>query len=452
MDLTYPPEAEDFRSVVKDWLRADLPAGWFEGDRPTGDAWARFCDDWNAHIHTTGWATPTWPKEYGGRGLTQLEAIVLAEELANSGVPIQPPAGGEILLGPTILHWGTPEQKERFLPPIARGEEIWCQGFSEPGSGSDLASLRTSAVRDGSDWRVDGHKIWTSQAQDSDYCFMLVRSEPDSSRHHGISYILMPMDQPGVEVRTIVQPDGTAGFAEVFFDGAVCPIDNTVGPQGEGWRVAMSTLGFERGTSATSSWQRYARDLEAMIARAGERRPPECPPRPPSARPRPHRDRTHADRRPSRVDERAASGAPGIDGGARGRHQDRMDRGAATTHQPGDRPDGRGRPDPVRRRRARRRGRARSPGGRARLPGRCRAERLPVRARRNHLRWDERDPTQHRRRAGARVAFANLADPAQRVAVARSHRWSSFPDGLRTTSSTTTRRRGALYPASADFT
>ncbi|MDW3215256.1 MAG: acyl-CoA dehydrogenase family protein [Ilumatobacteraceae bacterium] len=271
MDLTYPPEAEAFRSVVRDWLDEELPDGWFHGDRPTGSDWIAFCDAWNERIHATGWATPTWPTEYGGRGLQQIEAIVLAEELANSGVPIQPPAGGEILLGPTVLHWGTPEQKARFLPPIARGEEIWCQGFSEPDSGSDLASLRTSAVRDGSDWRVNGHKIWTSQAQDADYCFMLVRSDPETTRHQGISYILMPMDQPGVEVRTIVQPDGTAGFAEVFFDDAICPVENTVGPIGEGWRVAMSTLGFERGTSATSSWQRYARDLDAMIARAHER-------------------------------------------------------------------------------------------------------------------------------------------------------------------------------------
>ena len=271
MDLTYPPEAEEFRVVVRDWLREELPDGWFDGDRPTGADWTSFCDDWNERIHATGWATPTWPTEYGGRGLEQIEAIVLAEELANCGVPIQPPAGGEILLGPTILHWGTPDQKARFLPPIARDEEIWCQGFSEPDSGSDLASLRTSAIRDGADWRVDGHKIWTSQAQDADFCFMLVRTDPESTRHHGISYMLMPMDQPGVEVRTIVQPDGTAGFAEVFFDGALCPVENTVGPVGEGWRVAMSTLGFERGTSATSSWQRYARDLDAMIVRARTR-------------------------------------------------------------------------------------------------------------------------------------------------------------------------------------
>ncbi len=271
MDLTYPPEAEAFRAVTREWLRAELPSGWFDGTRPTGDAWVEFCAEWDDRLHATGWATPTWPVEYGGRGLSQIEGVVLAEELATSGAPIQPPAGGEILLGPTMLHWGTDAQKERFLPPIARGREIWCQGFSEPGSGSDLASLRTSAVRDGADWRVDGHKIWTSQAQHADFCFMLVRSDPDSSRHHGISYLLMPMDQPGVEVRTIVQPDGTAGFAEVFFDGARCPTDNTLGPEGAGWRVAMSTLGFERGTSATSSWQRYARDLEAMIAVAASR-------------------------------------------------------------------------------------------------------------------------------------------------------------------------------------
>ena len=271
MDMTYPPQAAAFRSEVRAWLREQLPDGWFDGHRPSGQDAATFGAEWNTMLHTTGWATPTWPVEYGGRGLTQLEAVVLAEELADAGAPIQPPAGGEILLGPTVLHWGTPEQKRRFLPPIAAGTEIWCQGFSEPESGSDLGSLRTSAVRDGDDWLVTGHKIWTSQAQHADFCFMLVRTDPDAPKHAGISYMMMPLDQPGVEVRSIVQPDGTAGFAEVFFDQARCPAANMVGQPGDGWKVAMSTLAFERGTSSTSSWQRYARDLEAMIesARAG---------------------------------------------------------------------------------------------------------------------------------------------------------------------------------------
>ncbi|MEO6125658.1 MAG: acyl-CoA dehydrogenase family protein [Ilumatobacteraceae bacterium] len=268
MDMTYPPQAETFRAQVRAWLQEQLPDGWFEGRRPTGSDAGTFAVEWNTMLHTTGWATPTWPVEYGGRGLSQLEAVVLAEELTDAGAPIQPPAGGEILLGPTVLHWGTDEQKRRFLPPIAAGTEVWCQGFSEPESGSDLGSLRTTATRDGDDWMVTGHKVWTSQAQHADYCFMLVRTDPEAPKHAGISYLMMPLDQPGVEVRSIVQPDGTAGFAEVFFDQARCPAANMVGEPGQGWKVAMSTLGFERGTSSTSSWQRYARDLEAMIESA----------------------------------------------------------------------------------------------------------------------------------------------------------------------------------------
>ena len=272
MDLTYPAPAEAFRASVREWLRAELPAGWFDGARPTGRAAAEVAAAWTARLHETGWATPTWPVEYGGRGISDVEAIVLAEELADAGAPIQPPAGGEILLGPTLLHWGTDEQKRRFLPPIARGTEKWCQGFSEPESGSDLASLTTSAMRDGDEWVISGHKIWTSEAPYADFCFMLVRTEPDEPRHLGISYLLVELDQPGVEVRAIGQPDGTAGFAEVLLDGARCPIEaNTVGRPGQGWTVAMSTLGFERGTSPTSSWQRFDRDLRAVVAEARRR-------------------------------------------------------------------------------------------------------------------------------------------------------------------------------------
>jgi alkylation response protein AidB-like acyl-CoA dehydrogenase len=268
VDLTYPPEADSFREEVRAWLAAHLPEGWFDGRRPAGADWVAFAEQWNDLIHAEGWATPTWPVEYGGRGLNQLQAVVWAEETTAAGVPIQPPAGGEILLGPTLLHLGTDEQKRRFLPPIARGTEVWCQGFSEPGSGSDLGSLSTSARLDGGEWVVNGHKIWTSQAQDADFCFMLVRTDPDAPKHAGISYMLMPMRQPGIEVRSIVQPDGSAGYAEVLFTDARCPAGNIVGKPGEGWKVAMSTLGFERGTSSTSSWQRYARDLDDIIARA----------------------------------------------------------------------------------------------------------------------------------------------------------------------------------------
>jgi alkylation response protein AidB-like acyl-CoA dehydrogenase len=257
MDLAYPPETEPFRREVRAWIEAELPG--------------RSAAEWNALLHETGWAVPRWPVELGGRGLDQVQAIIWTEELTRAGAPIQPPAGGELLPGPTILQWGTPEQQRRFLPPIARGEEVWCQGFSEPDAGSDLAGLRTSARLDGDEWVVDGHKVWTSQAQEADFMFTLVRTDPDAPKHKGISYLLLPMDQPGVEVRSIVQPDGTAGFSEVLLTGARAPRGNVVGGVDEGWTVAMSTLGFERGTSSVSSWQRYDRDWQAIVDDARRR-------------------------------------------------------------------------------------------------------------------------------------------------------------------------------------
>jgi alkylation response protein AidB-like acyl-CoA dehydrogenase len=271
VDLRDEPAIEQYRAEVRAMLEADLPAGWAEGVRPAGDEATAFAETWNAQLHATGWATPTWPTRYGGRGLDVLHAAVYAEESARLDVPFQPPAGGEILVGPTILHLGTEAQRMRFLPPIARGEEVWCQGFSEPDAGSDLASLRTTGRVEGDELVIDGHKIWTSQAPDADLMFLLVRTDPDAPAHRGISYVLLEMDQPGVEVRAIAQPDGTAGFAEVLLTGARCPLSNVVGELHGGWRVAMSTLGFERGTSATSSWYRYDRDLRDIVTVARQR-------------------------------------------------------------------------------------------------------------------------------------------------------------------------------------
>jgi alkylation response protein AidB-like acyl-CoA dehydrogenase len=257
VDLSYPPETEPFRLETRAWIEANLPG--------------RAAAEWNALLHETGWAVPMWPVALGGRGLSTVEAVIWAEELQRAEAPIQPAAGGELLLGPTILHWGTPEQQQRFLPPIAHGEEVWCQGFSEPDAGSDLAGLRTSARLDGDEWVVDGHKVWTSQAQEADFMFTLVRTNAEAPKHKGISYLLIPMRQPGVEVRSIVQPDGTAGFSEVLLTGARAPKDHVVGGIDNGWTVAMSTLGFERGTSAVSSWQRYERDWAAVVEDARRR-------------------------------------------------------------------------------------------------------------------------------------------------------------------------------------
>ena len=268
MDLEYPPETEAARLGIRSWIADQLPAGWSEGVRPEGDAWFDFCRAWDAMLHLCGWSCPTWPVEYGGRGVSVVEAVIFNEEAARAGAPIQPPAGGEILVGPTILHWGTDEQKRRYLRPIARGEETWCQGFSEPDAGSDLASLETTAtLRDG-EWIVNGTKIWTSEAQDADYVFMLVRTDPEAARHRGISYFLVPMDAEGITVEPIAQVDGTAGFNRVVFDGVRCGVDGILGGVGNGWTVAMSTLGFERGTSASTSHHRFEREFHEIVADA----------------------------------------------------------------------------------------------------------------------------------------------------------------------------------------
>ena len=267
MDLSYPPDVEAFRLEIRAWIASQLPEDWTERRRDPHAA-GEIAEGWNAMLHETGWSCPMWPLEYGGRGLSVVQAVVWSEELARVEAPIQPPAGGELLLGPTLLHFGTGAQKDRFLPPIVHGREVWCQGFSEPDAGSDLASLQTTAVREGDRYIINGHKIWTSQAQEADWIFMLARTNPDAPRHRGISYLLVPMHQPGIEVRPLVQPDGTAGFNEVHFSDAATDADNLVGGVDNGWGVAMSTLGFERGTSATSSWQRYERDWRAMVEEA----------------------------------------------------------------------------------------------------------------------------------------------------------------------------------------
>jgi alkylation response protein AidB-like acyl-CoA dehydrogenase len=271
MDIAYPSEIEAYREEIRTMVRGWLPDGWLAGVRPSGAAYGEFAAMWNDQLHERGWAVPTWPVRYGGQGLDVLRASVFAEEMARVDAPIQPPAGGELLVGPTILHLGTDAQRDRYLLPIARGEEVWCQGFSEPDSGSDLASLQTTAMVEGDELVIHGHKIWTSNSQDAQMMFLLARTDPTTPGHRGISYLLLDMEQPGVEVRSIAQPDGTAGFAEVFLDGARCPLTNVVGELHGGWRVAMSTLGFERGTSATSSWYRYAADLQEIIEIARRR-------------------------------------------------------------------------------------------------------------------------------------------------------------------------------------
>jgi alkylation response protein AidB-like acyl-CoA dehydrogenase len=197
-----------------------------------------------------------------------MEQVVLNEEFAKANAPMRADFFGDTLVGPTILQWGTDEQKKEFIPGILDGSISWCQGFSEPNAGSDLASLKTSAVLDGDEWIINGQKVWTTQAQHADYVFLLTRTDPHAPQHAGISYLLVPMHQEGVDVRPITQVDGSAEFNEVFFTNARCPKDNVVGGVNNGWKVAMTTLGFERGSSSTTGYRRFLKEWETIVAEA----------------------------------------------------------------------------------------------------------------------------------------------------------------------------------------
>ncbi|QGV80034.1 acyl-CoA dehydrogenase family protein [Streptomyces ficellus] len=256
MDFAFGAEDEAFRAVAREWLTAHPPGA-------GGRAWERElgADGWIG----LGWDTPAGA--YGNRRATLTQQVVWAEEYARAGAPGRAGHIGENLLAPTLLAYGDGEQKDRFLPAVARGEELWCQGYSEPGAGSDLAGLRTRAERDGAGYRITGHKIWTSLARDADWCFVLARSEAGSRRHHGLSFLLVPMDQPGrIEVRPIRQLTGTAEFNEVFFDGARSA--HVVGAEGDGWRVAMGLLARERGVSTLAQQIGFEAELGRVLRRA----------------------------------------------------------------------------------------------------------------------------------------------------------------------------------------
>ncbi|MGA6196382.1 acyl-CoA dehydrogenase family protein [Streptomyces avermitilis] len=257
MEFGFDAEDEVFRTEVRGWLSAQL----------TGDMGRR---DWERRLGGAGWIGLGWPEDgYGNRRVSLTRQVVWAEEYARSGAPARSGHIGENLLAPTLIAHGTPEQKDRFLPPVARGEELWCQGYSEPGAGSDLAGVRTAAARDGDAYRVTGQKIWTSLAHEADWCFVLARTEPGSRRHHGLTFLLVPMDQPGrIEVRPIRQLTGTSEFNEVFFDGAVARAAHVVGGEGNGWRVAMGLLGFERGVSTLAQQIGFAAELGRVVRTA----------------------------------------------------------------------------------------------------------------------------------------------------------------------------------------
>jgi len=252
MDFNYSAEDEAFRQDLRKWLEANkqyAPGSVSVMSNESDEQWqARVT--WHKKLNDGGWVAVNWPKEYGGRAATVMQRLIFREELSRLNLS-EPAIGmGISLLGPTLLHWGTEEQKRRHIPAILRGEEVWCQGYSEPGSGSDLASVQTRAVEDGDDFVVNGQKVWTSMAQHADWIFALVRTDPDAPKHKGISYLLMDMHSPGVTVRPLVQMTGGRGFNEVFFEDVRVPKKNIVGEKNNGWQVAMTTLMFERGGGA----------------------------------------------------------------------------------------------------------------------------------------------------------------------------------------------------------
>ncbi|PJJ45354.1 alkylation response protein AidB-like acyl-CoA dehydrogenase [Glutamicibacter mysorens] len=269
VDLNYSAEDDAFRQEFRDWLEANL-VGKFAALRGLGGSGREheaFEErlEWNQHMAAHGWSCVSWPKEHGGRGLSLQQQVIFHEEYARANAPARVNHLGEELLGPTLIAFGTPEQQARFLPKIIAVEELWCQGYSEPGAGSDLAGVKTKARLEDGKWVVDGQKVWTSLAHTADWCFVIARTEPGSVKHRGLSYLLVPMDQPGVEIRPILQLTGTSEFNEVFFDGATTDEDLVVGEPGAGWSVAMGTLGFERGVSTLAQQIAFQRELQLII-------------------------------------------------------------------------------------------------------------------------------------------------------------------------------------------
>ena len=274
MDLIYPPEAEEYRTRLRATIQKNLPADWKGlGAIQDKEERAAFLKKWRKVLGDEHLLAVSWPKEYGGAGLTAVEQVVIAEEFARAGVPSgsENDMFGINLLGNTLTVWGTEEQKAHFLPRILSGEDRWCQGYSEPGAGSDLAGLRTSAVLENGEWVINGSKIWTSAGHLADWIFVLVRTDPDAVKHAGISLLLVPMKQPGIEVKPIINMAGDHIFNQVFFTDARTPEANIVGPVNAGWKVAMTLLGFERGSGATTDAIRFQTDLDRLFELAKAR-------------------------------------------------------------------------------------------------------------------------------------------------------------------------------------
>ncbi len=270
MDLTFSEPELAFRDELREWLAANPPADPpRDGSEEDHYVWRR---QWQRQLYEGGWAAPAWPAEYGGRGASLTESAIYFEELGRARTPMAANVLGLLLGGPTLMVWGTPEQKERYLPPILSGEEIWCQGFSEPDAGSDLASLKTRAVKDGEDWVVTGQKVWTSGAQYAKWCMLVARTEPGlAKKHQGLTYFLMDMEQDAVQVRPLRQITGEAEFNELFIEEARIPEANVVGGVGNGWKVALTTLMNERAGLGFALQVRLRHLLDDLFAAAAER-------------------------------------------------------------------------------------------------------------------------------------------------------------------------------------
>lgn len=267
MDLAFAPELESFRAEAADWLETQLsgPFADLRGLNNHVDLIERR-RAWEQCLGAARWSAIGWPSAFGGRDATIAQQVIFAEEYARAQAPARTGHIGVELAGPTLLAFGTDEQKQRFLPDISAGRAIWCQGYSEPNAGSDLANVRTTARREGDHYIIDGQKIWTSMGMIADWCFVICRTQPGSAGPKGLSFLLVPMDQPGITVRPIRQMTGDAEFAEVFFDGARAEARDLVGAEGDGWKVAMGLLGFERGVSTLAQQMQFRNELDELIA------------------------------------------------------------------------------------------------------------------------------------------------------------------------------------------
>ena len=267
MDLRFTPEQEKFRSELRLWIADNLDRPFTEEVRDPqhdADSLVEVRRRWQRKLHEAGYLGMGWPAEWGGRGATAVEEAILQEELYRADAPVVPNFLGISLLGPALIHHGTEEQRRRFIPKMLSCDEIWCQGFSEPGAGSDLAALRTRAEPDGNDWRITGQKVWTTFGPWADWIFVLARTDAED-RHGGITFFLVPIDQPGVDMRGLKQITGESEFGEVFFDGALARGEHVVGRLGEGWRIAMTVLSYERGAAALAYPGEYDTQLAGLV-------------------------------------------------------------------------------------------------------------------------------------------------------------------------------------------